>query len=432
MKNNLILKIFLMVSVVVLALAGCSESADNGGETKDSEEKITISFANWVSAEAATAQGINKVIAEFEDLHPNVKIESIAIPFDQTRQQLLTMTAGGNPPDVAMLSGPWSQELGSKGALVDLNTLVTDEYLNDNWKGGLEAGQYEDSLYALPFSLTPHGFWYNKGLMEKAGLDPNNPPKTMDELEVAMEQIKSKLGSEGVYPIGIDTSLIDYALVQFWPWLYAHDAKPIYNNEANFNTEEVSNALEWLRHVVKEGYSPVGQQIKELRELTAKDKIVFRIDGPYLKGVVESLNSAYEGDAFYENFGVTTVPVGDNDSSKTLADIHQLGILSQSKNQEVAMEFIQFLVSSDVSLKEYQIPSGVIPALKSTQTDLSDPITKAYVDEIFETMVGGPYGPDYGQIQQVVIEAMQKASLSDEPISKIVEDTDKKLKDILN
>ncbi|MEI3612759.1 ABC transporter substrate-binding protein [Pseudogracilibacillus sp. SO30301A] len=430
MENLVKLKKYAVLLMVALLLIACSSKDTQ--TTKGKEDVVTLTFANWVSAEEATAEGIEKVIASFEEEHPNVKIENMPIPFDQMRQQLLTMTSGGNPPDIAMLNGPWSQELGAQGALLDLSSLAPDEYLEDNWEGGLEAGEYEDALYAVPFSLTPHAFWYNKKLMEEAGLDPDNPPKTLEELNDAMEKIKHELGSEGVYPIGIDTTLIDYALVQFWPWLYAHGAEPLYNNEVNFNSDEVKNSLEWLRQVVDNDYTPVGQQIKELRELTAKDKMVFRIDGPYLKGIIESLNPDYSGDAFYENFGVTTIPVGVNDESKTLADIHQLGISAGSKHQELAWEFIEFLVTSEVSTNEYQIPSGVIPALKSTQSEISDPITEAYYNEVFDTMVGGPYGPEYGQAQQVIIEAMQKASLSEDSIDDIVDTANKSLEEILN
>ena len=45
-------------------------------------------------------------------------------------------------------------------------------------------------------------------------------------------------------------------------------------------------------------------------------------------------------------------------------------------------------------------------------------------------MVGGPYGPEYGQAQQLVIQAMQEAALSDKPIEDIVRETDEQLSGI--
>ncbi len=374
---------------------------------------------------------MNKVLEAFEKKNPNVKIEAVGIPFDQMRQQLVTMAAGGDPPDVMQLSGPWSQELGPQGALLDLRDLAEEEYLNENWKGALEAGEYQGKLYAAPFSLTPHAFWYNKQLMEEAGLDPEQPPKTMEELDQQMAQLKAKL-PEGTYPIGIDTTAIDYALVQFWPWFYAFDARPLYGGEPNFDTPQVGNALQWLRDTVNNKYTPVGQQIKEERELMAKDKIVFKLDGPYMVGILRSLNPDLEGDAFYDKFGVTTVPVGVNGQSETLADIHQLGISPQAANQDIAWEFVMFLNSSDTVIDQYQIPLGVIPPLKPDQKSdkFDDPVSQVYINDVFETMNGGPYGPQYGQTQQSIIRAMQRAALEDDPIDQILKETEQNLRTV--
>jgi multiple sugar transport system substrate-binding protein len=414
-----------LAGAYVLGMAGCGGSESQGGQ-------VTLKYANWVASEEATRETIAKAIAAFEKQNPNVKVESLAIPFDQMRQQLITMAAGGNPPDVMQFSGPWSQELGAQGALVDLNEIAGESYLNDNYEGALEAGAYEGKLYAAPLSLTPHAFWYNKALMEQAGLDPEQPPTTMEELDQQMAQIKTELGPQGIYPIGIDTTKIDYALVQFWPWFYAFDARPLYGGEINFDTPQVGNALQWLRDTVNNEYTPVGQQIKEERELMAKDKIVFKLDGPYLVGILRSLNPDLEGDAFYEKFAVTTVPVGANGESETLADIHQIGVSAQSEYQDVAWEFAKFLAGSEESINQYQIPYGVIPPLKSDQKSdkFSDPVSKTYINEVFETMNGGPYGPKYGQAQQSIIQAMQRAALEDEPIEQILKETEQNLQGV--
>jgi multiple sugar transport system substrate-binding protein len=414
-----------LMGTSLLGVAGCGGSEQGGGQGGG---QVTLKFANWVSAEEATRKTMGEAISAFEKANPNVKVENVAIPFNEMRQQLLTLSAGGNPPDVMQLSGPWSQELGAQGALVDLKGMLGEEWLNDNYEGALEAGTYQGKLYASPFSLTAHGFWYNKDLMGKAGLDPEQPPKTMQELGEHMRRIKQKLGGQGVYPIGIDTTKIDYALVQFWPWFFAFDARPLYDG-VMFDTPQVRAALGWLRDTVDKGYTPVGQDIKVEREIMAKDKIVYKLDGPYMVGILRSLNPALEGDAFYDKFGVTSVPVGENSKSETLADIHQLGISSQAQNQEEALKFLKFLVSSKESINQYQIPLGVIPALKSDQKGdkFEDPVSQAYIKSILPTMVGGPYGPEYGQAQQFIIGAMQRAALENQPIEQITQETQQNL-----
>lgn len=393
-------------------------------------EKVVLRFANWASAEQSTRENIEKVIADFEASHPGVTIENIAIPFDQVRQQLITMAAGGNPPDVAQLSGPWSQELGPLGVLRDLHEFTTPAELADNWAGGLQAGTYEGKLYAIPFGLSPHGLWYNKKLLAQAGYSA--PPQTMDELNDMMAGMRRSLPPE-VYPIGVDTTKIDYALVGFWPWLLTYGARPMYNGEMNFNTPDTRQAFAWLQMIAQNGYTPLGQQIKEERELMAKGQIVMKLDGPYTVGILRSLNPALAGQAFYDTFGVTTVPLGDVDQPVTLADIHQLGISTQTEHPALAWEFVQHLVSSDISIEAYLIPLGMIPPLKSTVTQthasyFTDPVSQAYINQIIPSMIGGPYNPQYGAAQQYVIQGMQEVALSNADIDQTLDDITRNLK----
>ncbi len=422
----------------LLAACGAQSTSKTEGAEKEAggpaaggvSEKIVLRFANWASAEQSTRDNIKKVIAAFEAAHPGIAIENIAIPFDQVRQQLITMSAGGNPPDVAQLSGPWSQELGPLGGLRDLHEFITPAQLADNWEGGLQAGTYEGKLYALPFGLSPHGLWYNKKLLVQAGIAA--PPKTMADLNAAMSTLKETL-PEDIYPIGVDTTKIDYALVGFWPWLLTYGARPLYNGNLNFNTPDTKQAFEWLDMIAEKGYTPLGQQIKEERELMAKGQIVMKLDGPYSVGILRSLNPELAGDAFYDTFGVTTVPLGDVDQPVTLADIHQLGISTQTKHPEAAWQFVQYLVSSDISIEEYLIPMGMIPPLKSTVTQthaqyFTDSVSQVYINEIIPSMIGGPYNPQYGAAQQIIIQGMQEVALSDADIDQTLDNISMNLK----
>jgi multiple sugar transport system substrate-binding protein len=419
--TGLVILIVVVVAVGVPALTA-SVSA---------QEQVTLRFANWVSAEEASRAKVETVIAAFEAENPNIKIENIPIPFDQVRQQLITMSAGGNPPDIMLLNGAWPFELGGMGALIDLNTLASQEYLADNWEGGLQAGTYEGKLYAIPQGMTPHGFWWNKKLFEQAGLDPNSPPKTMDELNQVMATLKEKLPSD-VYAIGIDTTKIDYALTGFWPWILTTGARPMYNGDYDFTTPQVEEAFSWLQMVAKDGYTPIGQQIKDERELMAKDKVVTKLDGPYLVGILRSLNPDLEGQAFYDTFAVTTVPEGGNGEPVTLADLHQIGISSQTKHPDMAWKFIEYFCSSDVAVKEYTIPMGMIPPLKSAATKyadlLSDPVSQAYLNEILPSMIGGPYDPQYGAAAQFVIQAMQEVAVAGAPVDASLQSLTQNLK----
>ena len=397
------------------------------------EETIVLRFANWATAEEATREIFLKAIDEFKATHPNVEIELITLPFDQVRPQLITMSAGGNPPDIVQLNGAWPHELGALGVLRDLREFTSEEYLADNYQGGLDAGVYDGALYAVPIGLTPHGLWWNKKLFEQAGLDPNKPPKTMDELNEVMATLKANL-PEDVYPIGIDTTKIDYALTGFWPWMLTEGARPLYDGNYDFTDPATKKAFEWLKMIVDEGYTPVGQQIKEERELMAKGKVVMKLDGPYVSGIMRSLNPDFEGDALYETFGLTSVPVGDNGEPVTLADLHQIGISTQCQHPDLAWEFVEFFNTNEVALEQYTMTSGLVPALKSMIEKYQDtpyldnPISQGFINEAIPSMIGGPYDANYGAASQFVIQGMQEVAISGVPVDEALVSVTKNIK----
>lgn len=422
----------VFLSALVLIMLPTLTSPGHQAVAARQHASITIRFINWASAEAATRPTITKVINAFEAQHPGVKIQSISVPFDQMYQQLVTEASAGNLADVQQLSGPWTQELAGASALTDLAPLAGQAYLNNNWPGGLDAGKWKGKIYSVPYILTPHALWYNKKLMAQAGL--HAPPRTLSALNYDLAVLKQKLGSKGIYPIGVDTTKIDYALVQFFPYFYMFNARPLYGGKPNFNTPQVRNALTWLRTIVKKGYTPVGQQIKDERDLMAKNKIVLKLDGPYFVGILESLNPALTPSNFYNTFGVTTVPIGNNGKSQTLADIHQLGISAKSPNKQMDWQFIKFLTSSQVSVNAYMLPLGGVPPLRTTEHQgnvMKLPVNRIYVNQILKTMVGGPYNPKYGQQLQIVIQAMQQAALTSTPIAQITQQTQSALQGVM-
>jgi hypothetical protein len=55
---------------------------------------------------------------------------------------------------------------------------------------------------------------------------------------------------------------------------------------------------------------------------------------------------------------------------------------------------------------------------------------QTYINDVFETMNGGPCGPQYGQTQQYLIQALQKAALEDDPIDQILKETEQNLRTV--
>jgi multiple sugar transport system substrate-binding protein len=147
-------------------------------------------------------------------------------------EAMLTAIAGGTPPDGA--SNLDYVQFMAKGALVDVGDLIKasskvkqDMFLPDPWNNG----QWQGKQYGLPgLEAGPnYGLNYNVELVKAAGLDPEKPPLTWEEVLEWHKKLTIKDASGNVKQIGLDpfdamAGEPDFAATSYgWTW-YDEDA----------------------------------------------------------------------------------------------------------------------------------------------------------------------------------------------------------------
>ncbi len=384
--------------------------------------ETSLNFTNWASAETATRDDIDKALQAFENQN-NVQVNNIGMPFDEVLTQLTTLIDASIALDVMELSGNWPYVLAGKGALANLGPFVPADWYDDAFPDSFVAGTYKEILYAVPFSITPHGFWYNKVLMSRAGLNPARPPRTISELNEAMTVLRARLPS-GSYPLALDTSKTEYALTGFWPWIWTFGGAPMVDNgngevTINWADDGTVAAFQWLQDAVRYKWTPPNLAIKAERGLMAEEAIAFKLDGPYLTGILASLNPAFSTSRqVNETFAVTTTPLGPGVMKPvTCADIHNLGIGSSSINKELAWKLIYFLTTSPAVITTFLIPEGGMLPRRSYNIKsefyrryYADPISQVFINEIIPTMRPPAFGPRYSQAAMSIVAALQEIS----------------------
>lgn len=164
------------VSAAAMGLAACgnnsssaaaSGSAASGGATG---EKITLRF--WTLALQPTfTDFIQGLIDKYEADHENITIEWEDLPWDGIQEKFLAQSAGNDQPDVVNL---WSQialTYASKGALLDLETVATEEQKSIYLEAAYDSARLGDSVYAFPWYATPNICVYNKKMLEDYGMN---------------------------------------------------------------------------------------------------------------------------------------------------------------------------------------------------------------------------------------------------------------------
>ena len=406
-----------------LALGGSLTAAQ-------AQDKITLTFVNWASAEAATRPGIEKVIAAFEAAHPDIEIRSEAVSFSEIARQLVLRIRSGNPPDVAQIAGNDTILVAATGGLEPLGSYVEDgtrEALKPAALSGLEvAGE----LIALPWNLAPAGFWYNKAIMEQAGLDPESPPATIDELMAAMAAIKQS--QPDVIPLGLDTTNRAFALSSNWPWMLAFGAVPIGEDGTGAASQAMKDYLAWMRELAQRNYIDPGRKSGEFRPLAAQDKVAFHWDQVLLQGVIQSVNGMAD-EAFYERFGVTTQPAGPSGESYSFEGGHQLVMFADVEHKDAAWAFMKYLATAPDAIENYTVSyNASLPPLaeppESIAGQLDTPVFNAFQDDIIPTIAAQPYGPEFATAATAIMAGVQEAVTGERPIDEIAATIDQQLK----
>jgi multiple sugar transport system substrate-binding protein len=251
-----------------LALAGCGGSqteVQTAGSGKSyNGPKVTLSF--WNGFTGGDGPYMQKLVEEFSSQQKNINVSWNTAEWDVYYQKVPSAVQAGKGPDVAIMHIEQLPTNAARGVIIPLDDLTNvlnlkeSDFVPEVWSAGL----YDGKRYGIPLDIHPMGFYYNKGTMEKAGLDPNKPPQTRDDYMAALEQMKSK-GIQGHWmsPFFFTGGMtFDALCYQFGGRLYNEDG-----TNATFNSQAGVDALTWMVDLVKEGYSP--KDIAENDEYTA-------------------------------------------------------------------------------------------------------------------------------------------------------------------
>lgn len=417
-------RVFAVVASTATSL-GLATAASHAAD-----QKVTLTFANWAAAEGATRPGIEAVIAAFEKENPDIQIKSEAVSFSEIARQLVLRVRSGNPPDVAEMAGNDTFLLAQTGKLQSLDGYLDAEMKAELKPAAIDGFKVGGKLIAFPWTLAPAGFWYDKAIMQKAGLDPSKPPQTLDELMSDMAAIKKS--QPDVIPLGLDTTNRAFSLQSNWSWMKAFGANPLDVAGKGAESDAMKSYLTWMRELAKKGYIDPGRKIGEFRPLIAQDKVAFLWDQVLVQGVIQSTNKMSDED-FYKHYGVTTQPAGPAGKSFAFDGGHQLVMFADNAHNKAAWKFIRYLATSPFAVEHYTLnyESSLTPLQKAPNEALAKkldtPVFNAFSDKIMPTVTTPPYGPNFAAGATAVMAGVQQAVTGDTPIDEIAASIQKNL-----
>lgn len=170
---------------------------------------VTIRFENYNLATAGpNREATLKLIAAFEKANPMIKVETKATRDQEMFQSIQAQVAAGNPPDIAQLVlREWDQNIENFPVVVleespQIGAAALKEHLTSGHAYHPRAAaltQRNGKTYGLSYVFSTPTLFYNGTLFKQAGLDPDKPPRTWQDVEAAANRVQIIGGKQGLY-----------------------------------------------------------------------------------------------------------------------------------------------------------------------------------------------------------------------------------------
>ena len=248
------------LSATVALAAACAApaaepAASTGGDMAEpAMERIEIEFMNWWGAHREAL--MDEVIANFHDLNDRVQVNNSVQPWDGRAERAATAVASSNPPALIMTQRVETYQFAHENLLIPIDDYVQASGIDPDaifYAGEINNQRWQGQLYSFPL---PTGggntgqYFVNKTVLANAGLDPDTPPQTWQELEAASRAV-TELDDLGVTVMGAN---LGTGAVSFGQWLYTNggvfvsdDARTI-----KFHEDEGVQTLEWMVNFTNE------------------------------------------------------------------------------------------------------------------------------------------------------------------------------------
>ena len=189
---------FLLFPLFVLLLAGCADERLPAGKT--------VKLVAWGFTFGEETKGLEAQVKAFEKQHPHVTVSILSMGAGTMNpQKLMTAIVGNVPPDIIRQDrftiGDWA----SREAFVPLDDYIRRDRdarfgirQEDYYKPCWDEATYQGRVFAIPADTDDRALYYNRELFREAGLDPDKPPRTWDELKEFAKKL-TRYAPDGSY-----------------------------------------------------------------------------------------------------------------------------------------------------------------------------------------------------------------------------------------
>jgi multiple sugar transport system substrate-binding protein len=336
------------------------------------------------------------------------------VPTQDIITKFLTAATSGGAPDAIVWDRFRTSLYAPKGVLKPIDDYMAKDNISKDgfFAEALRELSDDGKLYGLPMTVDARALFYNKKILDEAGV---KPPTTWEELAEAAKKLTvrdsaGKLTRAG-FTVG-DVGLFNMYLQQAGGSMLSEDGQ-----KTNFNNEKGLAVLAfWDRLINKDKVYEVGFEsgLGEGQDAFVTGKVAMQYNGPWMLNGYKKYGKELE-------FGVVPPPKGPNGDTGSVMGGFGLAIPSGAKNPDEAWKFISFWLANPDNALLWAKTSNNIPGNLQTLKDdffQKDPYLKPFVDTLNIARIRPPvagYAPMEGDalIPQLQLYASGKVSAAD-------------------
>ena len=344
---------------VLLFAAGKTEAAPAG--------PVTLKVANYALLESGYEPFWKQVKVDFEAANPDITIEWVTAPYGEIVNQVVNMAGGGNKVDVIFGEIDWVPGLVDAGLAAPVRDILPQAFVDDFYPDVLKSFEVEGKPYGIPLYVSPYVLYYNKNLFTQAGLDPNKPPKTYDEMlsyAQKLSQLKDANGNK-VYAFGQTTASVPVSGASLTAMVFNFGGQVLdAQGKLAVDNQGFKDAFTMVQKLDQLGYNPQNAKLKDLRNLFALGQLAMYYDQSWGFNGVKSINP----DAV--NFTASAEPLkGGNGVGASLLQAHCFILVDNGAARKAALsKFVEFVISEQTLSSYLRDLTPAYPAKKSMAT----------------------------------------------------------------
>ena len=412
-------KKFLCLAGILLAascLSGCQKKEVNPGDVAGydpGEEYLSI----WVHSIEDTEEGqaYRESVESFNEAYDGTYFADIEfIPRNDSgggySDKINASVMAGGLPDVLTVDGPNVAAYASNGIIQPLAELTEEEesiYLPSI----IEQGTYNDQLYALGVMESSVGLYYNKEILEEAGIEVPDAdhPWTWTEFLAILDQLKPLMDEMDGYPLDMTFPVGETSIYYFAPFVWSGGGDLVSEDgltvDGYFNSQQSVDAMNYFRTIVEKGYMSEAP----IDKLFESGRAAFKFDGAW------EVNTIYGSYPDIE-LGVAPYIVSDDwqGGKYTPTGSWAFAASSETENIEGATELVKWMSGVESGIRIWDMTKSfpsTYEAFENIDVFQTDENYSALYDQLSNYGHPRPKTPVYPQVSTSFQEVLESVAL---------------------